>query len=36
MEAKTKHTLHSAQAKDQTVLSQFVKKDKAYCFMKNI
>ena len=26
----------ASQARDQTVLSQYVRKDKAYCFMKNI
>ena len=26
----------ASQARDQTVLSQFIRKDKAYCFMKNI
>ena len=33
---KPSRALTAAQAKDQTFLSQFVRTDKAYCFMKNI
>jgi len=36
LETEALETLHCSQARDQTVLSQYVRKDKAYSFMKNI